>query len=116
MRKFLRLKAYTPVSEAAFAAMDAARERARVAGESMRQRLDLKGWVEARTLGVDELSPVVTDLDQSGAYSGYVGLLYELPLDNRKKQGERAQDQRRQCGPPGPPCTPCVAPVDTGVC
>ncbi len=83
--------ARSPSIQEAFAAVDAARERARVAGESLRQRLDLTGWIEARTLGADELSPVFTDLGHGGAYSGYVGLLYELPLDNRQRRGERAQ-------------------------
>lgn len=81
----------SPDIKEAFAAVVAAEERAEVAGESMRQRLDLTGWIEARTLGADELSPVVTDLGQGQAYSGYIGLVYELPLDNRRKQGERAQ-------------------------
>jgi len=57
----------------------------------MRQRLDFSAWVEATTLAVDEFAPVITDFGKGGAYAGFVGLSYELPLDNRKKEGERAQ-------------------------
>jgi outer membrane protein TolC len=67
-----------------------AKEKAVNAGEAMRQRLDATGWVEAQTLGDDEISPVFTQLGDEPAYSGYVGLVWELPLSNQKKDAERA--------------------------
>lgn len=81
----------SPSIQKAFANVAAAEEKLLVAGESLRQRLDFTAWLEANTLGEDELSPVMTDLGKGGAYSGYVGLVYEVPLDNRQKRGERAQ-------------------------
>ena len=81
----------SPSIHEAFAAVSSAEEKVKVAGESLRQRLDFTAWLEARTLAVDEVSPVITDFGDGGAYSGYVGLTYELPLDNRRKEAERAQ-------------------------
>ena len=83
--------AFSPSIQEAFAAVSLAEENLKIAGESLRQRLDFSAWVEARTLAVDELAPVVTDFGKGGAYAGYVGLTYELPLDNRRKEGKRAQ-------------------------
>lgn len=80
----------SPVIREAEASVALAEERASVAGEQGRQRLDLAGWFEARTLGNDELSPLFTQYGDGAAYSGYVGLQYELPLDDRSKEGERA--------------------------
>ncbi|MDD5308846.1 MAG: TolC family protein [Deltaproteobacteria bacterium] len=68
----------------------AAEDKARTAGEEMRQRLDLVGWVEAQTLGDGEVSPAFEQFGEGAAYSGYVGLIYELPLDNTRKDAERA--------------------------
>ena len=81
----------SPAIQESFAAVASAEEKLSTAGESLRQKLDLTGWIEARTLGQDDVSPVVTDFGKGGAYSGYVGLTYELPLDNRRKRAERAQ-------------------------
>ncbi len=82
--------AESPTIRESQAVLALAEERTVTAGEEMRQRLDVMGWFEARTLGNDEVSPVFTQYGEGGAYSGYVGLLYELPLDDRKREGERA--------------------------
>jgi outer membrane protein TolC len=72
------------------AAVTAAEERARTAGEAQRQRLDLVGWIGAQTLGYQEVSPAFEQLGQGGAYAGYVGLVYELPLSDTRKDAQRA--------------------------
>jgi outer membrane protein TolC len=81
----------SPSIQEAFTQVQIAEERLKVAGESMRQRLDLIGWIEAATLAENDATAMVADFGNGGAYSGYIGLAYELPLDDRKKQGERAQ-------------------------
>jgi len=80
----------SPAIHEAFAALAAAKERALTAGESMRHQLDLQGWIEGRTLARDEVAPVFTDFGRGAAWSAYVGLHYELPLDRRKREGDRA--------------------------
>ena len=72
------------------AAVTAAEERARTAGESLRQRLDLVGWIGAQTLGYQEVSPAFGQLGNGQAYAGYVGLVYELPLSDTRKDAQRA--------------------------
>ncbi len=67
------------------AAVVAAEDRARTAGEQMRQRLDLVTWIGAQTLGYQEVSPAFAQLGQGAAYAGYVGLVYELPLSDTRK-------------------------------
>jgi outer membrane protein len=68
----------------------AAEERARTAGEAMRQRLDLVTWIGAQTMGYGEVSPAFEQFGQGAAYSGYVGLVYELPLSDTRKEAQRA--------------------------
>lgn len=72
------------------ATVTAAEERARVAGEELRQRLDLTGWIGAQTLGSGEVSSALTQFGEGSAYGGYVGLIYELPLSDRRKEAEQA--------------------------
>jgi outer membrane protein len=72
------------------AAVTAAEDRARTAGEAMRQRLDLTGWIGAQTLGIGQVSPAFEQLGQGAAYAGYVGLVYELPLSDTRKEAQRA--------------------------
>lgn len=67
-----------------------AEERERTAGEQMRARLDMMGWLEANTLGNGEVSPAFSQFGQGEAYSAYVGLVYELPLDDTRKEAQRA--------------------------
>ncbi|MCK9459211.1 MAG: TolC family protein [Proteobacteria bacterium] len=72
------------------AAVTAAEERARTAGEAMRQRLDLVGWIGAQTLGYQEVPPAFTQFGDGAAYAGYVGLVYELPMSDTRKDAQRA--------------------------
>jgi len=77
------------IAEAA-AEVAAAEDRARTAGEEMRQRLDLVGWIGAQTLGYREVSPAFEQFGQGAAYSGYVGLVYELPMSDTRREAQRA--------------------------
>jgi outer membrane protein TolC len=72
------------------ATVQAAEERARTAGEQMRQRLDLVTWIGAQTLGIGQVAPAFEQLGQGSAYAGYVGLVYELPLSDTRKEAQRA--------------------------
>jgi len=72
------------------AAISLADERARTAGEQMRPRLDIVGWLEANTLGNGEVSPAFSQFGDGQAYSAYVGLVYELPLSDTRKEAQRA--------------------------
>jgi outer membrane protein TolC len=83
----------SPAVRQAAAGLYAAQERARTAGESMRQKLDLMGWIMAQTMGVDRVSPLVTQLGDGPAYSAYLGISYELPLSSRRKDAQQATAQ-----------------------
>ena len=81
---------FSPDIQTAKASREIATENLKIAGESSRQRLDAQMWLQASTLTNQEMSLLATDLGSQNAYSGYVGLTYELPLDDRKSSGERA--------------------------
>ncbi len=80
----------SPDIRSSAASVTAAEERARIAGEELRQRLDLVGWIGAQTLGSGEVSPALTQFGEGAAYAGYVGLVYELPLSDTRKEAQRA--------------------------
>lgn len=44
----------------------------------------------AQTLGVGQVSPAFEQFGQGAAYAGYVGLVYELPLSDTRKEAQRA--------------------------
>jgi outer membrane protein TolC len=83
----------SPAVRQVAAALYAAQDKARTAGESLRQKLDLIGWLQAQTMGIDRVSPLVTQLGDGPAYSAYLGLSYELPLSNQRKDSEAAAAQ-----------------------
>jgi len=65
-----------------------ARTRAEVAGESSRPRLDLEAYVESQ--GVSERIPkAVERTGRMGWLTVHVGAVFELPLDDSKKNAER---------------------------
>lgn len=82
--------ASSPEIRVQLAAISLAEEKSRVAGESMRHRLDLTGWVGASTLGYDEVSPVMSQYGNGEAYMAYLGLVYELPLSDQRKKAQQA--------------------------
>jgi outer membrane protein TolC len=65
-----------------------ARTRADVAGESTRPRLDLEGFLESQ--GVSERVPrAVTRAGQLSWVTAHVGVVYELPLDDSRRNAEK---------------------------
>jgi outer membrane protein TolC len=80
----------SPEIRSSASSVTAAEERARTAGEELRQRLDLVGWIGAQTLGSGEVSPALAQFGDGTAYAGYVGLVYELPLDDTRKEAQHA--------------------------
>jgi len=67
-----------------------AEDKVLIAGEDMRQRLDLTGWVEAQTLGDSKAPPALSHFGHESALSGYVGLIYEWPFGCARKASELA--------------------------
>lgn len=67
-----------------------ARERANVAGESSRPRLDVEGYVE--TQGVSVKVPRAMERAAKFSYpNAHLGLIFELPLSDSRRDAERAQ-------------------------
>ncbi|HSC89261.1 MAG TPA: TolC family protein [Polyangiaceae bacterium] len=65
-----------------------AQVRAEVAGDELRSRLDVDGWVESRGVGTTPDSTI--GRAWGFAYvSGHVGLTFELPTDNSQKVAAR---------------------------
>lgn len=66
-----------------------ARTRAEYAGEQSRPRLDLSGYLESN--GVSEALPrSFARTGQMGWVTGHVGLTFELPLDDSRRQSEKS--------------------------
>ena len=66
-----------------------ARTRAEIAGDAGRPRLDLEGFVESQ--GVSERVPrAFARAGQMSFITAHVGLVFELPLDDSRKNAERA--------------------------
>lgn len=65
-----------------------ARTRAEVAGESTRPKLDLEGYLESQ--GVSERIPrAASRAGQLGWVTAHVGVVFELPLDDSKRNAEK---------------------------
>ncbi|MFO0570647.1 MAG: TolC family protein [Polyangiaceae bacterium] len=65
-----------------------ARSRAEVAGESTRPRLDVEGYLESQ--GVSERIPrAATRAGQMSWVTAHVGLVFELPLDDSRRNAEK---------------------------
>lgn len=71
------------------AAVSEARVRAEVAGDSLRPRLDVDGYVESVGLGEDPGSALMRS-GQMGWVSGQVGLTLEMPVGAARRNAERA--------------------------
>jgi outer membrane protein TolC len=69
----------------------AAQERLSAAGDSYRPRLDVEGYVQLAGAGDSTVAPVLQQLGRASATSVHLGLIYELPLDQARKNAERAQ-------------------------
>ncbi|MBW2525448.1 MAG: TolC family protein [Deltaproteobacteria bacterium] len=66
-----------------------ARERALVAGESERPRLDLEAYLQTQGLGNREVPPAFEQFGTFGAVSAHVGLLFQLPLSGARHSAQR---------------------------
>jgi outer membrane protein len=73
------------------AQIELARVQAQTAGEALRPRLDLDGYVQAQGLGYDDVPAALSQLGSFGAVSAHVGLTLELPLDDTRHRAERAR-------------------------
>lgn len=65
--------------------------QARTAADALRPRLDLEGWVQAQGLGQKEVAPVFQQIGTFRAVSMYLGVTYELPLDDTQRKNEKAR-------------------------
>ena len=75
----------------AVAAVKLAEANAVTTETPLRARLDLDASVEARGLGVQEVSPAFEQLGTLGALSARVGLTYEQPLDGTQLRAAAAR-------------------------
>lgn len=66
-----------------------ARTRARVAGDNSRPRLDLEGYLESQGVGTDVPSAGERAVGMQWI-SAHVGAVFELPLDDSRRQAEKA--------------------------
>ena len=72
------------------AAIDLARVQAETAGEPLSPRLDLTGTVKVQGLGNDDVGAAFEQLGTFGAVTALVGLTYEMPLDDARREAELA--------------------------
>lgn len=70
------------------AQVQTARVRAEVAGDELRPRLDVDGYIETRGLGA-EPSSALARASEFGWVAGHVGLTFELPTDSSRKNAAR---------------------------
>jgi outer membrane protein TolC len=71
------------------AQLELARERALVAGESERPRLDLEAYLQTQGLGNEEVPPALEQFGTFGAVSAHVGLVFQLPLSGARHSAQR---------------------------
>ena len=70
------------------AQVQTARVRAEVAGDELRPRLDVDGFIETRGLGAEPAS-ALSRASEFGWVAGHVGLTFELPMDSSRKNAAR---------------------------
>ncbi|MBW2456620.1 MAG: TolC family protein [Deltaproteobacteria bacterium] len=64
-------------------------ERANVAGEAERPRLDLEAYVQSQGLGNRDVPPAFEQFGTFDAFSAHVGLVFELPLSGSRRSAQR---------------------------
>ena len=69
-----------------------AQEQIRSSGDAYRARLDLEGYAQVAGLGNREVPPAFEQMATAKATSLHVGITYELPLDDARKEIERSRD------------------------
>lgn len=75
------------------AAVALAQVEARTADDSLKPRLDLDAYAEARGLGNKDVAPAFRQLGSLGAVSAHVGLTFETPLSGAQRRAAAARAQ-----------------------
>lgn len=70
-------------------ALKLAEVQARTAGDALRPRLDVDGYVQAFGLGLREVAPVFEQVGTLRAVTAQVALTFETPLDDTRLRAER---------------------------
>jgi outer membrane protein len=65
-----------------------ARDQAKIAGDSLRPKLDLDGYVQAQGLGNREVPPALEMYGKMQAVSAHVGLTFETPVTDTRRQAQ----------------------------
>jgi outer membrane protein len=83
----------SPKLRALAADVAVAETRATTAGDSLRPRLDLDGYVQGQGLAYDDVPEALNRLTKLKVVSAHVGLTLELPLDDTQHRAERERAQ-----------------------
>jgi outer membrane protein TolC len=70
------------------AAIAAAEENARIAGQALEPRLDVQGQLAVHGLGYDDVGFALEQWVRFSAVTGLVGITYEMPLDDTQHRQE----------------------------
>ncbi len=71
-----------------------AQERTNTAGEAERHRLDLTGWAQIEGLGNQSVPPAFAQFARIGAFSAYLGLVYQFPLTGSRYTKQQSAARR----------------------
>jgi outer membrane protein len=63
--------------------------QAETAGDALRPRLDLDGYLQAQGLAYDDVPAALRQLAKGEALSAHIGLTFELPLDDTQHRAQR---------------------------
>jgi outer membrane protein len=83
--------ARSPDVRDAEASLEVARLQAVAAGDANRPRLDVSGFIDARGLSTDTVSPAAGQVGSLDAVSGRIAVTFELPLDDSQRRAAVAQ-------------------------
>jgi outer membrane protein TolC len=64
------------------------KDQLRVTGDPLRPRLDLEAYVQAQGLGNRSVPPALQQFGQMDAVSAHVGLTFEIPLTDTRRQSQ----------------------------
>jgi outer membrane protein len=64
------------------------RDQLKIAGDSLRPRLDLDGYVQAQGLGNRRVPPALEQFGQMEAVSAHVGLTFEMPVTDTRRAAQ----------------------------
>jgi outer membrane protein TolC len=68
--------------------MALATDQARIAGDSLRPRLNAEGYVQAQGLGYREVPPVFDQIGKLQGFGAHVGLTFEMPLSDARREAQ----------------------------